>query len=343
MTLNVNNFSQEDLDKARSVYESAATDLAFPFYRFLRKLENIKETNQSNIDYEFIQKKVNTFKKFIERFSTNLSSFYMDNPEYITFWIKDSTILEEMEELEALLLDLESRENINYELDLDRVILKFDEVYQVYLTAKRIADREDKANRLIEELTNQVEEAKDSVRNLKSARLALEGQKTEEIYSEASLRYLESARNYEWTFYLIFIAAIIVTIVSFIHFPYSTTDIVDFILYKVLTVSVVITFGTIFLRKASHLRKLHDQAHQTSMELQALPLYLKNVKSDDHSEIYKNLAEKYFGKEIDQTQNDKIGDLMQDQLAAGTELIKASAELVKSVKPSGASESSEPK
>lgn len=38
---------------------------------------------------------------------------------------------------------------------------------------------------------------------------------------------------------------------------------------------------------------------------------------------------KYFGKELDQTQNDKIGDLMQNQIAAGTELIKASAEMLK--------------
>ena len=100
-------------------------------------------------------------------------------------------------------------------------------------------------------------------------------------------------------------------------------------IYKILTVSIVVTTGTIFLRKASHLRKLHDQANQTSLELQALPLYLRNVEESEHSGIYKNLAEKYFGKELDQTQNDKIGDLMKDQLASGTELIKASAELVK--------------
>ncbi|WP_247144775.1 hypothetical protein [Acinetobacter baumannii] len=41
---------------------------------------------------------------------------------------------------------------------------------------------------------------------------------------------------------------------------------------------------------------------------------------------------KFFGKELDQSQNDKVGDLMRDQLAAGTELIKASAEMVKNTK-----------
>lgn len=163
-------------------------------------------------------------------------------------------------------------------------------------------------------------------------------QRTELIYSKASKRYLESARNYEVIFYIIFVAAVLVTIVSIKHFPYATADIVEYVLYKVLTLSIVVTTGTIFLRKASHLRKLHDQANQTSLELQALPMFLKNVDSSEHSEIYKNLADKYFGKEVDQTQNDKIGDLMQDQLLAGTELIKASAEMIKSVKPSSNSD-----
>ena len=157
----------------------------------------------------------------------------------------------------------------------------------------------------------------------------INSQRTELIYSKASEKYFNSAKIYENLFYMIFGAAILVTIVSLIHFPHRTSDIVDYVLYKVLTFSVVLTIGTIFLRRASHLRKLHDQAHQTSMELQALPLYLRNVDESEHSGIYKNLADKYFGKELDQTQNDKIGDLMKDQLASGTELIKVSAELVK--------------
>ncbi|WP_151980756.1 hypothetical protein [Acinetobacter guerrae] len=173
---------------------------------------------------------------------------------------------------------------------------------------------------------------KEKVKNTSAVLHLIQGANTETIFSSASEKYLQYARNYEILFYSIFGAAVLVTIVSFIHFPYKTTDLVDYILYKVLTVSIVLTIGTIFLRKASHLRKQHDQANQTSLELQALPLFLRNIDESEHSEIYKNLADKYFGKELDQTQNDKIGDLMQDQILAGTELIKASAEMIKSVK-----------
>ncbi|UUM28721.1 hypothetical protein NQU59_06405 [Acinetobacter colistiniresistens] len=107
-----------------------------------------------------------------------------------------------------------------------------------------------------------------------------------------------------------------------------------FFITKLTIISIVITLATIFIRRSSHFRKLHDQANQTSLELNALPNYLRQVDSEFHSEIYKDLIPKFFGKEFDQSQNDKIGDLMQDQLSAGTELIKASAELVKSVKSS---------
>lgn len=168
--------------------------------------------------------------------------------------------------------------------------------------------------------------------NLSKTKVALEvvnGAKTESIYSDASKNFLRSARVYEVLFYLLLFISVLFTIYSLMSYPYTDENKVNFIFSKIITFSLVITLGTLFIRKASHLRKLHEQANQTSLELQALPLYLKNVDEAEHSEIYKNLAEKYFGKELDQSQNDKIGDLMKDQLTAGTELIKASAELVK--------------
>lgn len=214
-------------------------------------------------------------------------------------------------------------------MDRDIALLVLEEVAQAsydfgeWLNShKRLLDAQISHDQTIENLNKKIKASQAELETINS-------QRTELIYSQASKNYIESARNYEWTFYLIFLAAILVTIISLVHFPHNSTDIVDYVLYKILTVSIVVTTGTIFLRKASHLRKLHDQANQTSLELQALPLYLRNVEESEHSGIYKNLAEKYFGKELDQTQNDKIGDLMKDQLASGTELIKASAELVK--------------
>ncbi|MCP5732479.1 hypothetical protein NL307_27415, partial [Klebsiella pneumoniae] len=79
----------------------------------------------------------------------------------------------------------------------------------------------------------------------------------------------------------------------------------------------------------AHAKKLHEKAYQTHVEINAYPIFIKSLKEEDQQEITKELALRYFGNDIDQTQNDKIGDLVQDQLSAGTELIRASAEMVR--------------
>ena len=71
------------------------------------------------------------------------------------------------------------------------------------------------------------------------------------------------------------------------------------------------------------------------MEINAYPIFIKSLETKDQQEITKELALRYFGNDIDQAQNDKIGDLMQDQLSAGTELIRASAEMVKAKQGNG--------
>ena len=104
---------------------------------------------------------------------------------------------------------------------------------------------------------------------------------------------------------------------------------VFFITIKVLILSITITLCTLFLRRASHAKKLHEQAYQTHVEINAFPIHVRSLKEEDKHELIKELALKYFGKELDQTQNDKIGDLMQNQVYSSTELIKASAEMLK--------------
>lgn len=209
---------------------------------------------------------------------------------------------------------------LNYTIQLNTFLEWFDN-YQTQVEIRIESDE------IIEKLNKEIRETKSDLNKINS-------EKTEEIYSTASAYFLDAARNYEVVFYLLLFASFLFTIISLSIYPYSEENKINFIITKIITITLVITLGTLFLRKAAHLRKLHEQANQTSLELQALPIYLRNVNPSEHSEIYKNLAENYFGKELDQTQNDKIGDLMKDQLAAGTELIKASAEIVKIGKPS---------
>lgn len=185
---------------------------------------------------------------------------------------------------------------------------------------------------VISNLNIKLKHVSSQVEGIKSAKAAIEGQKTEEIYSKAFENFSETAKIYEVLFYLLIFALTLFTVVSLIIFPYDVKNLVNFVAFKIIAVSLVVTLGTIFLRRAAHNRKLATQAHQTSLELQALPLFTRSLSDEQKQQIYFELASKYFGKEVDQTQHDKIGDLLQDQMKLSTELLRASTDMIKTVK-----------
>jgi uncharacterized membrane protein YkgB len=198
------------------------------------------------------------------------------------------------------------------------------------------------------QVTKALEDVKKKVSKIDAALLAIEQNETDKIYLNLYNKY-----NKEYVFNNMFFYISIFVGVFFTY--YSTIELTDitnptvanyqsyqnfwikFITIKFLILSATVTFATLFLRRLSHAKKLKEQAYQTHVEISAFPIHVRSLKEEDKHELVKELTMKYFGKELDQTQNDKIGDLIQDQLAAGTELIKASAELVKSVKPTSSS------
>lgn len=102
-----------------------------------------------------------------------------------------------------------------------------------------------------------------------------------------------------------------------------------FIFFKIATLFVGITLSTYFLKLSNYYRSLKDQAHQTKLELEAFPDYVAGLDHEVTNRLREELALKYFGQELDRSVNDKLGNLVQDQISAGTELVKASAELIK--------------
>lgn len=118
------------------------------------------------------------------------------------------------------------------------------------------------------------------------------------------------------------------------------SDTLKFIFFKFGVLAVGITFTTYFLRLSSFYQLKQEQAKQTQLELSAFPDYVSGMDESVANNLRQELALKYFGKEIDKSLIDKNSDLIQDQLKAGTELIKASTDVVKTVKPNGINASS---
>lgn len=272
-------------------------------------------------------------KEAFDNFAHKIRNLIRKHPSYIDYNYRGLSLYESLREISEA--DLKQSKNIS-ERDFNYFKSKINKVQELYERIEFTIEKDE----FDKELNDKLAEVDEIVKNVQSAKLALDGQKTEEIYSEASQTYLTAARNYEVIFYMLIGAALIITVICLAYFPYSEATKVNFIFSKILTASLVITLGTLFLRKAAHLRKLHEQVHQTSLELQALPLYLVNVTPDHQAEIYKDLASKYFGKELDKTQHDKIGDLMSEQVKTSLEVFKTSSEIMKSMKPSIASSES---
>lgn len=193
------------------------------------------------------------------------------------------------------------------------------------------------SQQLIEEnLAPKIKEIEEKIKDFESLRLALEHRETNQIYLDLHNKYKGEFEKNNFYFFGTLIVAVSITFLTSIKINslnlFFTTELnywVMFITVKLLILTITITLCTLFLRRASHAKKLHEQAYQTHVEINAFPIHVRSLKEEDKHELIKELALKYFGKELDQTQNDKVGDLMQEQLSAGTELIRASAEMLK--------------
>lgn len=277
-------------------------------------------------------------KEAFDNFAHKVRTLIRQHPNYIDYNYRGSSLYESLREINDN--DLKQAENISPS-DFKKFKRKINSVQDLYERIEFTIEKEEFAKNL----NIQRSEVEETVKNVKSAKEALEGKLTEEIYSKAAKKYIITARVYDVLLLCTLGGFYYITSKFYENFKMisifqsiekssleAQTLAIFFFITKFTVVSIVITLATIFIRRSSHFRKLHDQANQTSLELNALPNYLRQVDSEHHSEIYKEMIPKFFGKELDQGQNDKVGDLMKDQLAAGTELIKASAEMVKNVK-----------
>ncbi|MEB5477281.1 hypothetical protein [Acinetobacter pollinis] len=177
-----------------------------------------------------------------------------------------------------------------------------------------------------------LDEVNKLIENTKVLNNQIKGKFTESVYANASKNYL---RNAMWM--NVFFVVIIVGGGGFglwltIQFPVDSEHIINPILQKLFYASAIIVLATFFLRRSVYYSQLGFKAQQISLELEALPFFMKNVENNKQQEIYTNLAEKYFGKELDQTQNYKVADIMQDQMKATIDIAKVTTEMVKSLK-----------
>ncbi|MDV2469817.1 hypothetical protein QR674_12585 [Acinetobacter chinensis] len=176
-------------------------------------------------------------------------------------------------------------------------------------------------------LEPKIKEVEEKLIDIERAKIAYQNNGLLDVFKHYQKNLKAEGKKWELGFFISIICGFLCTLVS-LGFS-KRFELWDYVFLKVSIVAVTITFATYFLRRSVHLIKQSDQIERYAMEMDALPSFISSLNEESRNLITVELVHKYFGKDTDQTQNDKIGDLMKDQLTAGTELIKASAELVK--------------
>lgn len=159
--------------------------------------------------------------------------------------------------------------------------------------------------------------------------------KTENIYDNAVNKYKGLEEFYRSYFYrgigIVVTISILLLFLKTLIVPSFFSNI-EFWVLKGSILIVGITLITYFLKQSSHYQHLADQNYQTQVELQAYPTFMESIPTEEAASVRKELALKYFGREIDGAAHKDMSNLIADQMKSTTEMVKASTEAIKNLK-----------
>lgn len=159
---------------------------------------------------------------------------------------------------------------------------------------------------------------------------------TESIYEQAVERYKKLENKYRKYFYRCIFIVLLLAFTTLLFkgklitwFALSTTE---FWVLKASLLIVGITLISYFLKQSSHYQKLADQNYQTHVELRAYPSFMESIPTEEAASVRKELALKYFGREVDGAAHKDMSNIISDQMKSTTEMVKATTEAIKNLK-----------
>lgn len=177
-----------------------------------------------------------------------------------------------------------------------------------------------------ESISNCITDVEKELTSFKRLRGIADTALTEEIYNTATQNFRNQAKINK----VLFIGTLLLIAYIATVFEYPKDLTLGFWMPKITLSLIGITLVTYFLKQSSHYQKLADQSYQTQVELQALPSFIANISNHESAElIRKELALKYFGKDVDGTPHKDLSNLITDQMKSTTELVKATASMIK--------------
>lgn len=214
---------------------------------------------------------------------------------------------------------------------LDRVI----EFLLSYAHEEYLKEEKNRINNLLSQIDASAKQVENDVNRYMRLRNVADNARTESIYNNAVKKYQGLEEIYRKYFYFAIGIILVVSILLLFFKSYLVTTYLsnyEFWAIKVSTLLVGITLISYFLKQSSHYQRLADQNYQTQVELQAYPSFMESIPTEEAASVRKELALKYFGREIDGSTHKDMSNLISDQMKNTTDMVKATTEAIKNLK-----------
>ncbi|MDA5043831.1 hypothetical protein PGJ86_08400 [Acinetobacter baumannii] len=191
--------------------------------------------------------------------------------------------------------------------------------------------KELRANYSNREINKKIEYLDTSIKDVNELKEQIKNKDTHDIYEIAANENQDRADNSRMAFIILIIFSIIIVWFCSVTKTYFGLKDYDYWFFKGTLILTSVTLITYFLKQSVKYHKIADQCRQTKMELEAFPSFVASFTTEDPQiiEIRKELALKYFGRELDNKTNDETSNILQDQMKNTTEMVKTAMEVLK--------------
>lgn len=244
--------------------------------------------------------------------------------------------------LEYIFVALGKYKNINNEMDesIKKIISEYplkieSDIYACLTFLEQYESTKVALNGLIQEpLKNIITKVDEELNDFRRLRNLSDNAKTEDIYNKAVIKYKLLEDNYRSIFYWAIGITVGLSLLGLFFKKWLILNFLGNIEFWVLKASILavgITLITYFLKQSTHYQRLADQNYQTQVELQAYPSFMESIPTEEAASVRKELALKYFGREIDEAAHKDMSNLISDQMKNTTEMVKATTEAIKNL------------
>ncbi len=298
---------------------------------FKYALKNFEEIRLRTENINFSSETVEEIVLRLNRILKMSEGYLFTTNDFKIYWEDIFKIVEEFNIKIDNNYNLSENDLKNYLIYLDRAIgFLMSSAHEDYLIS--VKNKIDKIKESVGESSSLV--ASDIERYMRLRNIA-DNAKTENIYHEAVDKYRGLESNYRMYFYsgigVVVTISVLLLFCKTLIVPNFFSNI-EFWILKGSILIVGITLITYFLKQSSHYQHLADQNYQTQVELQAYPSFMESIPVEEAASVRKELALKYFGREIDGAAHKDMSNLIADQMKSTTEMVKASTEAIKNLK-----------